>query len=189
MRRVHKLRNAVWRAGADSFVYDNEGRPLPPEVLLRRRRRAIELLGLCAAALVPWTIFLAVSLPDQYRAHHWRLTWAGFDGLLLIGMGLSVYFGWRRRQAVIPAAIATATLLVCDAWFDVSLDLGTPDVWWSVGSAVLVELPLAAFFVHRAFLLITLTLRGAYKQLGIEDPPPSILKMPLFGFSRELEDD
>jgi hypothetical protein len=189
MRWANRLWEFVWRAGPDSFVLDHEGRPLPSEVVQRRRRRAIELLAACAAALVPWTIFLAVSLPDQYRAHHWRLTWTGFDGLLLISMGLTVYFAWRRRQAVIPAAFATATLLVCDAWFDISLDLGTPDVWWSVGSAVLVELPLAAFFVHRALLLITLTLRSTYRKLGIEEPPPSLLKMPLFGFSRELEDD
>ena len=188
MRLARRPRSAMWRIRADAVVVDREGLPVPPEAIRRRRKRVFELLGLCAAALVPWTIFLAVSLPDQYRAHHWKLTWAGFDGLLLLGMCLTVYLGWHRRQAVIPAAIATATLLFCDAWFDVSLDLGTPDVWWSVGSAVLVELPLAAFLVHRAFLLITLTLRGAYQQLGIEDPPPSLLKIPLFGFSRELED-
>jgi hypothetical protein len=143
----------------------------------------------CVAALIPWTIFLAVSLPDQYRAHHWRLTWAGFDGLLLFAMSLTVYLAWRRRQAVIPASIATATLLVCDAWFDISLDLGTPDVWWSVGSAVLVELPLAAFFVNRALLLITMSIRQAYRQFGIDEPPPSLRRMPLFGLSREPEDD
>jgi len=143
----------------------------------------------CVSVLVPWTIFLAVSLPDQYRAHHWRLTWAGFDGLLLLGMALTVYLGWRRRQAVVPAAVATATLLICDAWFDISLDLGTPDVWWSVASAVLVELPLAGFFLHRALLLIRLTIRQAYTRLGIDEPPPPLMKIPLFGFSREPEED
>jgi hypothetical protein len=147
------------------------------------------MLLTCVAVLLPWTIFLAVSLPDQYRSHHWRLTWVGFDGLLLLAMGLTVYLGWRRRQAVIPAAIVTATLLVCDAWFDITLDLGTPDIWWSVGSAVLIELPLAAFFVARAFILISLTVRQAYTQFGIDEPPPSVLKLPLFGISRELERD
>lgn len=147
------------------------------------------MLLACVGVLVPWTIFLAVSLPDQYRAHHWRLTWAGFDGLLLLSMSLTVYLGWRRRQAVIPMAIATATLLICDAWFDITLDLGSPDVWWSVASAVLIELPLAAFFINRARILINLTIRQAYVQLGIEEPPPSVLKLPLFGISRELDRD
>jgi hypothetical protein len=149
----------------------------------------MEMLLACVAALVPWTIFLAVSLPDQYRAHHWRLTWAGFDGLLLLAMISTVYLGWRRRQAVIVAAIVTATLLICDAWFDITLDLGTSDIWWSLGSAVLVELPLAAFFIGRALTLISITIKQAYRQLGIEEPPPSVLKLPLFGISRELDRD
>jgi hypothetical protein len=161
--------------------------PFSEELIRRRRKRAVELVLACVAVLIPWTIFLAVSLPDQYRAHHWRLTWAGFDGLLLLGMSLTVYFGWRRRQAVIPASIVTATLLICDAWFDISLDLGTSDVWWSVASAVLVELPLAAFFIFRALVLINLTILQAYRRLGIDEPPPSFLKVPLFGFSREPE--
>lgn len=159
--------------------------PLSEEAIRRRRKRAVELLLACIAGLIPWTIFLAVSLPDQYRAHHWRLTWAGFDGLLLIGMTLTIYLGWHRRQAVIPASIVTATLLVCDAWFDISLDLGTSDVWWSVASAVLIELPLAAFLLLRALVMIKLTIIQAYRQLGIEEPPPSFLKVPLFGLTRE----
>ena len=163
--------------------------PLSEEAIGRRRRQAAEVLLTCVVVLVPWTIFLAVSLPDQYRAHHWRLAWAGFDGLLLIGMSLTAYLGWRRRQAVIPAAIATATLLICDAWFDIALDLGTSDVWWSVGSAVLVELPLAAFLLNRAFTLIRLTILQAYRRLGIEEAPPKLLKVPLFGFTREPEAD
>jgi hypothetical protein len=189
MRIADRLRGVARQAGAESFTTDVSGAPVPPHVMYRRRRRTMQIIGACVIALVPWTIFLAVSLPDQYRAHHWKLTWAGFDGLLLIGMSMTVYFGWRRRQAVVPAAISTATLLVCDAWFDISLDLGTPDVWWSVASAVLVELPLAAFFVHRAFLLIRLTIRNAYKQLGIEEPPPSFFKTPIFGFTREPRQD
>ena len=189
MRWPSRFRISEWRDEVDEFMVDHKGRPLKPEFVQRRRKQSIEILGLCVAGLVPWTIFLAVSLPDQYRAEQWRLTWAGFDGLLLIGMGLTVYFGWRRRQAVIPAAIVTATLLVCDAWFDITLDLGTSEVWWAVGSAVLIELPLAYFFVRRAFMLITLTVRNAYRQLGIEEPPPSVLKMPLFGILRELDRD
>lgn len=164
-------------------------RQFSPEFIRRRRRRVLEMLLACVAVLVPWTIFLAISLPDQYRAHHWRLTWTGFDGLLLIAMSLTVYLGWRRRQAVIVAAIATAILLICDAWFDITLDLGTPDVWWSLGSAVLVELPLAGFFITRAFILISITVRHAYKELGIDEPPPSVMRLPLFGISRELDRD
>lgn len=170
-------------------AFDGDGTHLSAQFVRRRRKRSLEMLLTCVVVLIPWTIFLAVSLPDQYRAHHWRLTWAGFDGLLLLAITLTVYLGWRRRQAVIPAAIVTATLLICDAWFDISLDLGTSDVWWSLASAVLVELPLAAFFLIRAFILISLTIRQAYVRLGIEEPPPSVLKLPLFGLTRDLDLD
>lgn len=163
--------------------------PFSAEFVRRRRRRAMEMLFACVAVLLPWTIFLAVSLPDQYHAHHWRLAWVGFDGLLLLAMTMTVYLGWRRRQAVIAAAMVTATLLICDAWFDISLDLGTSDIWWSLGSAVLIELPLAAFFITRALILISLTIKQAYREFGIEEPPPSVLKMPLFGITRELDRD
>lgn len=159
--------------------------PLSEEAIRRRRRLAAKVLIICLAVLVPWTIFLGFSLPDQYRAHHWRLAWAGFDCLLLLGLSLTGYLGWRRRQAVIPALIATATLLVCDAWFDISLDLGTPEVWWSLASAALIELPLAAFFLNRAFTMIKLTILQAYRQLGIDEPPPALRKVPLFAIIRE----
>jgi hypothetical protein len=161
---------------------------LSEEAIRRRRRHAAKVMVTCVVVLVPWTIFLGFSLPDQYRAHHWRLAWAGFDCLLLVGICLTAYLGWRRRQAVIPALIATATLLICDAWFDISLDLGTSDVWWSVASAVFIELPLAAFFLNRAFNMIKLTILQAYSRLGIAEPPPSLLKVPLFGIIREPGD-
>lgn len=163
--------------------------PLSEEAIRRRRRDAAKVLITCLVVLVPWTIFLGFSLPDQYRAHHWRLAWAGFDCLLLVGLSVTGYLGWHRRQAVIPALIGTATLLICDAWFDITLDLGTSDVWSSVASAALIELPLAAFFLNRAFNMIKLTILQAYRQLGIEEPPPSLLKVPLFAIVREPEDD
>ena len=34
------------------------------------------------AALLPWIVFLAIHLPADHRARHWRLTWVGFDALL-----------------------------------------------------------------------------------------------------------
>jgi hypothetical protein len=130
----------------------------PVAALERQRRHTFELLLVCAVGLVPWTIMLALTLPAQYHVHSWRVTWVGFDGLLLAAMASTVFFGWRRRAVVIPA-LTTAVLLVCDAWFDVSLDFGTPDVWTSAALAAFVELPLAAFLVHRVYSLIRPVLR------------------------------
>lgn len=119
----------------------------------------VELVTACAVALVPWTVVLALTLPRSYDTQHWRLTWVGFDVLLLLMMALTAFFGWRRRQAVIGSAIVTGTLLVCDAWFDITLDLGTSGIWMSLGSAMLIELPLAFFLFSRARLLIKLTVQ------------------------------
>jgi hypothetical protein len=49
-------------------------------------------------------------------------------------------------------------LLICDAWFDVSLDFGTPGIWTSAALAVFAELPLAGFMLHRAYSLLRLQL-------------------------------
>ena len=148
----------------------------------RRRRHTLSLLAFCTIGLVPWTIILAVTLPRQYDAHHWRLAWVGFDMLLRLSLAATAYLGWRGRQMVIGTSIATAVLLICDAWFDISLDLGTPAIWTSLASAVFIELPLAALLIHRAHLLITLTLRRLYEELGHPIPPGSAYKVPLFAF-------
>ncbi|HEU5333710.1 MAG TPA: hypothetical protein VFU73_13110 [Actinocrinis sp.] len=155
----------------------------------RRRRHAMEIMVVCLAGLAPWTIYLALTLPSGFRAHYWRLAWSGFDVLLLLAMAGTAYLGWRRRQAVIAGAVVTATLLVCDAWFDIALDLGTKDVWTSVASAVFVELPLAAFFVRRAQLIVRLTLARVLPDIAEDDRPPGMFKLPLLGIAmweREL---
>jgi hypothetical protein len=133
--------------------------PLPPEVLervRRQRRHTLELLTVCAVGLVPWTVLLAFTLPSGYTVHQWRTTWVGFDVLLVLAMAATALLGWRRHRAVAVAAAATGVLLVCDAWFDVSLALGTPDVWWSAALAVCVELPLAGFMIRKVLGMLSL---------------------------------
>ena len=153
----------------------------------RRRRHTITLIGICAGGLVPWTIMLAVTLPRQYDAHHWRLAWVGFDTLLLVGLAATAYLGWRGRQMVIGASIATAMLLICDAWFDITLDLGTPAIWMSLASAVFIELPLAAMLIHRSQMLVSLTLRRVYEELGVVEASAAAFKVPLLAFIPRLE--
>jgi hypothetical protein len=85
-----------------------------------------------------------------HAVRHWSAAWIGFDGLLFAGLVTTAILGWRGRRGVVHASTATAVLLVCDAWFDVSLDLGTTDVWQSGGLALFVELPLAAYLFRLA---------------------------------------
>lgn len=37
--------------------------------------------------LLPWIVWLAVSLPNRTQAHHWRLAWLGLDLDPTPGMG------------------------------------------------------------------------------------------------------
>lgn len=122
----------------------------------RRRRHTVELLAVSALGLVPWTVVLGLTLPSDYRVHAWRTTWVGFDILLLTALGTTAVLGMRRHRAVVMPALAAAVLLVCDAWFDVSLEFGTSAVWASAALAVFVELPMAAFLVQRAHMVLRL---------------------------------
>ena len=46
--------------------------------------------------MAPWTLYLALTLPRHYSAHHYWLGWAGFDVALvavLATTGLSIRRG------------------------------------------------------------------------------------------------
>ena len=75
--------------------------------------------------LAAWIGVLAVTLPRYYRSGGWRGSWVGFDLGLLVTFALTVWAAWRHRQLVIVCLVVLATLLCCDAWFDVTLDLRT----------------------------------------------------------------
>ncbi|MFD4554002.1 hypothetical protein ACFWP5_06700 [Streptomyces sp. NPDC058469] len=125
------------------------------ERVRRHRRHTLELLVVCAVGLVPWTVLLAMTLPSGYEVHQWRLTWVGFDVLLVVAMASTALLGWRRNRAVILAALTTSVLLICDAWFDVSLAFGTSDVWFAAALAVFAELPLAFYLIRRVMGMIS----------------------------------
>ena len=94
-----------------------------------RRRRLVLMLTVASAVLIPWIVLLALTLPRHYVAGHWRLTWVGFDIILLAALAATAWFAWRRRQAVVITAFVTATLLTCDAWFDVTTASGQKTPW------------------------------------------------------------
>ncbi|MER6221147.1 hypothetical protein ACWCYL_26790 [Streptomyces sp. 900105755] len=148
--------------------------------LRRRHRRAVGQLALCVLVLVPWTVYLAVSLPDRFEARYWPMVWVGFDVMLLVSLAGAGVAVWLRRQILVPMSFVAAALLVCDAWFDVSLSWGRGDVWGSMASAVLVELPLAVLLVMRARRVLKISARLAWQRLGLAGEPPPLYKLPLF---------
>ena len=152
---------------------------LTPAQARRRRKLTLELLWVCAFALVPWTVYLGLSLPNVYSARHWAAAWTGFDVLELFALAATAYYAWRGRQALIGYAIAAATLLICDAWFDITLDLGTSGIWMSLASAAFIELPLAFFLIHRATTLMRLTMLHFFPDGDAEGKPIRLSKLPL----------
>jgi hypothetical protein len=106
-------------------------------------RWAGPLFALCALILLPWTIYLARTLPSRLESPHYDIAWAGFDVMLLIGLAATAYFALRRSMYLAVSSAASATLLVVDAWFDILTTPGA-QVAESIVLAALVELPLAA---------------------------------------------
>ncbi len=147
----------------------------------RRRKRLVLMLTAASVGLIPWTVLLAVTLPPRYLAGHWTVTWVGFDSILLAVLALTAWLAWRRRQAVIITAFVAATLLTCDAWFDITTSAGRTDTIYAVLSAVLLELPLAALLFAVAHHLLTYTVRRARAGQDPPDGPAQLFKLPLLG--------
>jgi hypothetical protein len=130
------------------------------------RRLLLVFLGAAAVFLVPWTVYLAYTLPTTFDTGQWNLAWVGFDAGLGCCFALACWLGWRRHRAAVPMLAATATLLCCDAWFDVILDTGTRDIWGSLASAVFIELPLAFLMFNAARRLIRVSALAAMSESG-----------------------
>ena len=146
----------------------------------RRRRVGILFSLIACVALAAWIIVLALTLHRSFHTHYWRGAWVGFDIFEFLGFAATGWALWRGRQIAIAFLLITGTLLCCDAWFDVFLDLGTRNIWESVGSALFAELPLAfiAFTAARRLLRMSV---GVVMQLeGITADVPPLWKIPLF---------
>jgi hypothetical protein len=122
-----------------------------------RNRLLAGVLLLVVVGLIPWTGYLAVSLPGQFRARNWAVAWVGFDAALVAVLAYTAWTAWWRRQVLAPTAVVVATMLLCDAWFDVTTSFGTRDETVALLTAVVCNLPVALFFlvIARRILLRT----------------------------------
>ena len=101
------------------------------------------LFAIVGIGLVPWTAWIAYDLPQRHLARHWDVAWGGFDAAMAACC-------WRPRTR--PSAArrgsrarpaAAATMLVCDAWFDMATASRGGELAMAIASALLLELPLA----------------------------------------------
>ncbi len=101
------------------------------------------LLTVFALALVPWTIHLANTLPARQLSPHYRAAWVGFDIALLLMLAWTGLAAYRGSPRLSTAASAAGTLMLVDAWFDVTTSASRADARLALVTALMVEVPLA----------------------------------------------
>ena len=139
-----------------------------------------------AAILVPWTVFLGVSLPPKYDAGHWNILWTGFDVGLIAVLGYAAWAAWFHRQVLASTAIVAGTLLSCDGWFDIMTSIGRPGQWVTLLTGFGVELPLAVFFLWLYRRIVLGALAALYELAGDEPPPRRLREAHMLLLSTRL---
>ena len=139
---------------------------------MRRNRLTLMVVG--AIVLIPWIVHLGFTLPANYVAHNWPATWIGFDCLLIAFMVATAVLGWLRRQLVVLPAFTAGVLLICDAWFDI-MTAGPRQIWWSVLTAAVGNVPLAVILITGALRILRLTAT----RLWFLDPGTPAWRLPL----------
>lgn len=118
---------------------------IPADLAVTFRRWWLPIfLGGCAVALLPWTILINIALPSRTVVSHWDTAWTGFDVALGLVLGSTAWAAWRSAPVAGRLASSGATLLVCDAWFDILTSSTGNERITAVVEACVAELPLAA---------------------------------------------
>jgi len=167
------------RAKVASWLADTVAPTTIPVRARRRRRRTIFAASSAALVLIPWVVTLSTALPKAYTAHQWRVVWIGFDIVLVAALSATVWTAWRARLIVIGALIVTATLLVCDAWFDITMSWGSNDQVFSLATAVIFELPLALYLAVVASRLLKAVIRHVWALEGGQGDAPAVYRVPV----------
>src|SRR5215831_2956064 len=103
--------------------------------------------AVCSFVLLPWTIYLYQSLPSRATADNWDVAWAGFDVAIAATLLATAVGALRCAPWTQGAAASAATLLICDAWFDVMTSQTTHEFEMALLMALAVEGPLAILCV------------------------------------------
>ncbi|HVB51559.1 MAG TPA: hypothetical protein VND89_07505 [Acidimicrobiales bacterium] len=114
------------------------------------RDRVLTALITGAVLEIVWTVYLGGHLPRHYIVHHWDLAWVGLDVAEIVALLGAAWAAWRRRAVLILFSIVSATLLLVDAWFDVTT-ANRASFAESFVVAVFVEVPSAALLLWVAY--------------------------------------
>lgn len=132
-------------------------------------------------------MYLGARLPRTYVADHWDVAWVGVDVAEIVLFMGAAWAAWRRRAVLIGFALGAATLVLVDAWFDLTT-ARRGDLVQSLFATFLIEVPAALamlWVAHRATRrvvrdvlhhewrsLVTLPLPGPDAEVAAEKPEP-----------------
>jgi hypothetical protein len=115
-------------------------------VMLELNRLFSSVMVAAVVIMVPWTAFLAATLPSRFRAHNWDVAWVGFDTVLMLVLIGTAWAAWYRRQMLAMMSVVAGTMLLCDAWFDINTSWGTSGLAVTILTALIGNIPLSLFF-------------------------------------------
>jgi len=120
--------------------------------LIKLPHWAVLFYAAAAAILIPWTVYLSMTLPTRQITHHWDIVWEGFDCLVIITLALTAYFIAKKSIWVMLSASSLGTCLIIDSWFDVLISKRGIDFIHSVLLAFFIELPVAILSWYLAIM-------------------------------------
>lgn len=104
-----------------------------------------------AVILVPWTVYLAYSLPRKHLERHWDVTWVGLDIAIIFLLLITGFLASLKSRLVILSLVATASFLLVDAWFDVTNSGNGNELVQSIILAIIFEIPIAIMGFYLAY--------------------------------------
>lgn len=107
-----------------------------------------------AICLVPWTIYLAYTLPRHSIVHNWDTTWVGLDIGIMLLLLLTGLFAALKSKWIILTLASVSSFLIVDAWFDIQSSHAGLQQKESIIIAIFVELPLSFLGYKLAYLTI-----------------------------------
>ncbi|WP_223241827.1 hypothetical protein [Streptomyces sp. CBMA123] len=129
-----------------SAVPDRPGTRSP-----RRLGRAFATVGLM---MIPWVLYLSMSLPKQAMDGHWALDWVVLDSCEALALFATGRFLKRADNRCTLTATAAAALFLTDAWFDVTAATPGGALAVAIVMAVCAEIPVAIVCTVLALRLI-----------------------------------
>jgi hypothetical protein len=98
-----------------------------------------------AVGMGVWSAWLTVTLPHRHLAPNWNIAWGGFDVILAVALISTGVAAWRGSAWLPMCAVAAATILVVDAWFDILTSAPGRQLAEAIVMALVIELPFALF--------------------------------------------